>query len=697
MSDRTRRETSSRSVQFDETAHQFLEEVEGEAALSWVRHHNQRSLDRLKSDTKFEGLQRDALAIVNASDRIPYGNIRNGHVYNFWQDEGHVRGIWRRTTVESYVTSSPQWDVLLDVDDLAEKEGKNWVFKGADCLMPEGRLCLITLSNGGKDAAVQREFDIATRSFVEAGFNIPEAKSGTAWVDKDTILLATDWGPDSTTQSGYPFIVKALKRGQLLQEASEVVRGTSDDVGVWPMAIPLDGAQLFLGAVQADSFFTRTYWWFSDLNKEPTSVPLPPKATIEGAFQGHMLVSLEQDWTPSDSSTSYLNGDLVAFDVEAFMQSPEEPLKVKLVLRPEDRQAIAGVTISKNAILVSMNDNVNGKVLVGRVQEESWNFEEAPLPETGMAGVAFASIHEPEILLNYNSFLTPDSLYLLSDLSEDRDLQKIKALPDHFDAAPYCVEQFEAVSSDGTRVPYFLVRSKDIPFDGSTPVLQYGYGGFQISLNPAYSGFVGKLWLDRGGAYVLANIRGGGEFGPAWHQAGLKTKRQAVYDDFIAVSEDLVRRRITSPRRLGIMGGSNGGLLMGVMAVQRPDLYEAIVCQVPLLDMLRFHTLLAGASWVDEYGSPEVAEERKWLEELSPYHNLSPDIEYPEIFFVTSTKDDRVHPAHARKMAHRLHDLGKPFLYYENIDGGHSAAANLREDAHRRALEMTYLMQRLMD
>ena len=682
---------------FDTQEHLFLEEVEGDAALAWVRAENERSLALLQSDARFDELKAEALAIANAKERIPYGSVRGEHVYNFWQDETNVRGLWRRTTLDSYRTEAPEWETVLDFDKLAEDEGKNWVFKGSNCFHDKPQdeyVCMVSLSDGGKDAVIQREFDLQTKTFVEGGFVTTEAKQGLSWLNRSTILIGTDWGEGTLTESGYPFVVKKWERGTALEDAKELYRGEAADVGVWPMVMELDDGTRLAGAVEADTFFTSKYWWLSEAG--PVQWPVPLKSTPQGLFKDMMLVTLEQDWAPEGQEETFNTGDLVAFDAASFIAAKGEQIPAaSLVFRPSERQAIEGVSTTKAAVLITYSDNVARKVMTATLSEEGWTFTDAPLPANGSTGVAFADKDTEIVFLNYQGFLSPDSFYEF-DIQQN-EVAKLKSLPDRFAADGFVVEQFEAESKDGTMVPYFVVRAKDTVMDGSTPVLQYGYGGFQISLNPSYSGYTGKMWLENGGAYILANIRGGGEFGPAWHQAGLKTKRQVIYDDFIAVSEDAISRGLTSSEKLGIMGGSNGGLLMGVMFTQRPDLYSAVVCQVPLLDMLRYHTLLAGASWVDEYGSPEVAEEREWLEQLSPYHNVDPSVDYPEIFFVTSTKDDRVHPAHARKMAHRLKDLGKPFLYYENIDGGHSAAANLGESANRRALEYTYLMQKLMD
>ena len=674
----------------------WLEEVEGEAALDWVRNQNDRSLKELKADPDYAGYEAAAIEALTSAERIPYGSIRDGMVYNFWQDETHVRGLWRRTKLESYASDTPEWETILDFDKLAEEEGKNWVYKGADCFRPKGSdigyKCMISLSNGGKDAIVRREFDLATKQFVDDGFVTPEAKQGGAWASPDTLLIATDWGEETLTASGYPFIVKRWDRGTPLDAAEEVIRGEGDDVGVWPMTLELEDGRILQGAAQADTFFTTRYWWFPDGESEPVQWPIPPKSSPEGIHEGRLLVSLKQDWTPTGQETTFKSGDLVAFDVETFMETRALP-PVSLVFHPSETQALKGVSTAKGALLLGVGDTAVGKVMRATASDAGWMLEPISLPGTGQASVAFASDEEDTVFINYEDFLTPDSL--LSYSASTGDVKTLKSLPPKFDATGLSVTQHFATSKDGTRVPYFLVSKADLPLDGSTPTLLYGYGGFQVSLNPSYNAVTGRLWLEQGGAYVLANIRGGGEFGPEWHQAGLKQNRKRIYDDFISVGEDLIERGVTSPEHLGIMGGSNGGLLMGVMLNQRPDLWNAVVVQVPLLDMMRYHLLLAGASWVDEYGSPEVPDERAFLETISPYQNFDATKDYPVPFFVTSTKDDRVHPGHARKMAAKFEAAGLPFYYYENIDGGHSAAANQKERAKRSALEFTYLTKRL--
>lgn len=688
-------QTKPVATPFDASAHLWLEDVEGTEALAWVTAQNERTLAALEADPHYAAFETDALAVLNSSERIPYGTVRDGSVYNFWQDETNVRGLWRRTPLASYATDAPAWETVLDFDKLAKDEGANWVYKGADCLRPadaggEWR-CMVSLSDGGKDAVVNREFSLKTKSFIEGGFVTPEAKQGLAWAGPDTLLIATDWGEGSLTQSGYPFVVKRWQRGTPLESAVELVRGKDTDVGVWPMSMKLEDGRILQGAVQSETFFTQKYFWFPEGETAPVQWPLPLKVSLSGVYKGQLLFSIEQDWAP-EGQAAFKAGDLLAFDLDTFLETRALP-PVTLVFRPSQTQAVNGVAVAKGGALLSISDNVVGKVLRLEPSASGWTTQPVELPGSGQVGIAFADDEETAVFLNYEDFLTPSSL-LNYDITTGQ-VTSLKSLPAKFDATGLKVEQFFATSTDGTKVPYFIVHREDMKLDGSTPTLLYGYGGFQVSMNPGYSPVSGRLWLEQGGAYVLANIRGGGEFGPNWHQAGLKQNRQRIYDDFISVGEDLVARGVTSPEHLGIMGGSNGGLLMGVMLNQRPDLWNAVVVQVPLLDMMRYHLLLAGASWVDEYGSPDVPEERAFLETISPYQNFDASKPYPVPFFVTSTKDDRVHPGHARKMAKRFEEAGLPFLYFENMDGGHAAAADQTARAKRSALEYTYLTRQL--
>jgi prolyl oligopeptidase len=675
----------------------WLEEVEGDAALTWVREQNVRSLAKINAHPEFESNYAAALELATSKERIPYGSVRDGMVYNFWQDDRNVRGLWRRTTLTSYESLEPAWETVLDFDQLSATEDKNWVFKGTDCLQRHGvkaTRCIVSLSDGGKDAVVTREFDLVTKTFVDGGFETFEAKQSTAWINKDTLLVATDWADDGSTltESGYPSSVRLWRRGQSLEEAKPLYTGERTDVGVWPWVEELDNGEIIFGAIQSNTFFTSTYWLLTE--GDALQIPIPAKSNRAGIFDGYQFVILQQDWNVGGPEQKFISGDLVAFNLSQFLENQILP-SVELVFRPNDRQAVNHLSIAKGVALLSINDNVASSLLRIERHNSSWLTQPIELPGKGSASVYFANKYADTIFINFESFLTPDSL--LKYDAGTNIVSPLKSLPAKFDAEGLVVHQKEATSKDGTQIPFFVIHHEDIKLDSTTPTLLYGYGGFEVSMNPGYSGGIGRLWLEKGGVYVLANIRGGGEFGPAWHQAGLKGNRQRIYDDFIAVGEKLIDMKITSPQHLGIMGGSNGGLLMGVMLNQRPDLWNAVVIQVPLLDMLRYHKLLAGASWVDEYGDPDVPAERAFLETISPYQNFDPDADYPTPFFVTSTKDDRVHPGHARKMAKLFEASGKPFLYYENIDGGHSAAANKQESAKRTALEFTYLTEQLFD
>ena len=676
----------------DDDPYTWMEEIEGARALDWAKAENARSLPQLQNDPRYAGLYADALKIATAKDRIPGVMFAgDGSLWDYWQDAEHVRGVWRKTSVESYRSGNPEWKTVLDMDALAKAESANWVWKGGDCLRPDDRLCLVSLSNGGKDAVEVREFDTSTGKFVEGGFRLPENKHRFDWIDKDTILLVTEWNKGDLTTSGYPFIAKLLKRGQSLSDARQVFAGKKDDGGYGVQSIVLrDGA----GKVQAvviqrplDTFNAEYYLLVGD---RPLKLDLPKKSQVQGYLDGRVIVSLEEDW----AAKGMKEGDLVDFDLAALKAKPGD-LKPSLVLRPTLSQSVEQVATTKGRMVIALLDNVKGQVLSYRRSGGAWTSEALDLPKDSTIGIASASDADDRLILSVSSYLTPSSQWR-ADASGGKPAQ-LRTLPARFDASKFVTEQHWATSKDGTKVPYFVVRGKDVKFDGTNPTLLYAYGGFLVSQTPAYAATVGKLWLEKGGVYVVANIRGGGEFGPRWHNAGLKLKRMAVYDDFFAVSEDLIARKITNPKKLGIMGGSNGGLLMGVALTKRPELYNAVVIQVPLFDMIGYDHIGAGSSWIGEYGDPKVPEERAMLMSYSPYQNLAKGKPYPRVFIETSTKDDRVHPAHARKAAARLKEYGYDYLYYENIDGGHAAAANLNERAVRQALEYTYLMQQLMD
>jgi len=676
----------------DDDPYTWMEEIEGARALEWAKAENARSLPQLQNDPRYASLYADALKIATAKDRIPnVGFGGDGALRDYWQDAEHVRGIWRTASLDSYRSGDPEWRTLLDIDALSKAENANWVWKGADCLPPADRYCLVNLSDGGKDAVEVREFDTTTGKFVDGGFKLPEGKHRVDWIDKDTLLLVTEWAKGDVTTSGYPFIAKVLKRGQPLSSAREVFRGRKADGGYGVQGIVLRDPE---GAVQAVVImrpldtFNAEYHLLTD--KGTARLDLPTKSSIQGYLDGRMIVTLEDNW----AAKGMKEGDLVDFDLAAVKATPGS-LNPGLVLRPTESQSVEQVTTTKGRLVVALLDNVKGQILSFQRKAGAWTSTRLDLPQDSTIAIASASDADDKLILNVASYLTPNSQWL-ADAAGGKPAQ-LRSLPARFDASKFVAEQFWATSKDGTKVPYFVVRAKDTKLDGTNPTLLYAYGGFLVSQTPAYAATAGKLWLEKGGVYVVANIRGGGEFGPRWHNAGLKLNRMRVYEDFFAVSEDLIAKKITNPKKLGIMGGSNGGLLMGVALTKRPELYNAIVIQVPLFDMIGYDHIGAGASWIGEYGDPKVPEERAMLMTYSPYQNLKRGQPYPRVFIETSTKDDRVHPAHARKAAARMKEYGYDYLYYENIDGGHAAAANLNERAMRQALEYTYLMQRLMD
>ena len=666
----------------------WLEDKDGARSMQWVEAENAASLPRLEKDPRYAGFYKDAYAIAAATDRIPYPQLVNGRVLNFWRDDAHPHGLLRWTTGSDYETASPHWTTLLDIDALNKADGKSWVFKGYTCLEPEERLCLVALSEGGEDAVTYREFDLQTAQFTKGGFVLPKSKQEVSWVDKDTLLVARDWGPGSMTASGYPFVVKAVKRGQSLDQAKEIYRGdTSDQTGTSPFVLT-DGQGHTVSLIQRGT----TFFGHDTLAITPKGVvklPIPEKANITQLVNGQLVVQLSEGWTAGGRTIPA--GALVSVD---YRQLTGGPITPRLIFQPGPRQSINDVRGTRTRLVATILDNVRGRAMVFTPSAKGWTSQSIPLPDNAAISAVTSTFRTEDAYLEVTSFLAPTTLWSL-DAATAKAAQ-VKALPARFDGSRDVVEQFEATSTDGTKIPYFVVHRKDVALDGSTPTIMTAYGGFEVSSTPYYSGSAGKLWLERGGSYVLANIRGGGEFGPAWHEAGRKTRRQIIYDDFASVAKDIFARKLSSPQKFGIIGGSNGGLLMGVEFNQHPDLWKAVVIEVPLLDMMRYESIQAGASWVDEYGSVSVPAEKAFLQTISPYQNLRKGVAYPEPFIVTTTKDDRVGPQHARKFAARMKEYGLPYLYYEDTAGGHSADADIAQGARLQALNYTYFSQKLM-
>jgi prolyl oligopeptidase len=662
---------------------QWLEDVEGQKAMVWVKEQNARTEKELEAAPEYAPTYARALEILDSKERIAYPDLLGSVVYNFWQDPEHVRGIWRRAPLAAYLEGNPAWETVLDIDALVKAEGKPWVFKGGECLPPAYARCLVSLSRGGGDAVEVREFDTATKAFVPGGFFVPEAKNAVSWRDADTLWLGTDFGPGSLTTSGYPRVVKSWRRGTPIAEARTVFEGSVDDMTAAGSTIfTPEGTYDIVTRVPA-FFQAETYLV---LGGRLVKVDVPLDAAMRGVFKDHLLVSLRSDWAVG--GTTYREGSLLSIAVDDLLRGGRA---FRVVFEPSARVSLAGVSTTRERVVITTLDNVITRMYRLTLANGAWSREEVPLPGIGSASVSSASDEADVFFFSYSDFLTPSSLFF----SEAGRVAKVKSLPAFFDAAGMTVAQHEATSKDGTKIPYFVVMPKGFVADGKAPTLLYGYGGFEQAMTPSYSAVTGAAWLAKGGVRVIANIRGGGEFGPAWHKAAIKEHHYRNFDDFIAVAEDLVARRITSPRHLGIMGGSQGGLLVGGTFTRRPDLFSAVVCQVPLADMQRYNKLLAGASWVAEYGNPDVPEEWAYIRTWSPYHNLKRDAKYPKVFFWTTTRDDRVHPGHARKMVAKMQSLGHPVYYYENTEGGHGAGSTNAQRAHINALEYAYLWKML--
>ncbi|MXY55625.1 MAG: S9 family peptidase [Gammaproteobacteria bacterium] len=663
----------------------WLEDVTGDGALAWVEDRNRATRDAFAEDPEFESLEQRLLAIFDADDRIPYVYKAGDWYYNLWQDEHNPRGLWRRTTLEEYRKPDPSWEVVLDIDALGKAEGENWVYGGASILVPTYDRCLLRLSRGGSDADVVREFDLVAKTFVDGGFSLPEAKQNVAWAGPDEIFVATDFGPGTMTDSGYARIVKLWRRGQPLGDAITVFEGETSDVSVGAYAELSPGFEMQF-VYRGRDFYNSDRYIRRDGELVPLAIPTDAGYAVH---RGWLYVTPRSDWVLA--GRTHATGSLLAIELERFLAGERD---LAVLFQPGEGTALAGYSPTRNHVLINILDNVRNRIEVATPGLKGWTA--APLQggdRTGFQTIDAGAVDpdgDDRYFLETTDYLTPSTLAVAS-VGEDAEV--LKSAPAKFDTDDLAIRQHWAASADGTRVPYFQVSRVDA--NETQPTLLYGYGGFRIAQVPRYSAGVGAAWLERGGVYVVANIRGGGEFGPDWHQAALKANRPRAYEDFIAVAEDLIRRGVTTAEQLGVMGGSNGGLLMGNMLTMRPDLFGAIVAQVPLFDMRRYHELLAGASWMAEYGDPDDPEEWAFIEGFSPYHNVAEDVDYPRLLVTTSTRDDRVHPGHARKMVALMRDMGHDVLYYENVEGGHAGAADNAQRAYMWTLAFQFLWHTL--
>jgi prolyl oligopeptidase len=661
----------------------WLEEIESPEALAWVEARSRATLEELSRHPRFQPLHERTLAVLNSRERIDFPAILGDRIYNFWQDDAHPRGVWRRTSRAAYLAGSPDWEIVIDVDALSAAEGVNWAWGGASCLPPAYARCLVRLSRGGADAVEVREFDAVTKRFVplaEGGFVLPEAKQSVAWIDEDEVLLATALGP--VTASGYARTAALWRRGTPHTHAAELFAADTTDMsaGVW-VARTADAAYPFV--VHRPAFFDAVYHLLTSDGLVRLDLPVDASPSF---VADQLLVYLRSDW--SVGGRTLAGGSLVAMPFAAYLGGSRN---FTTVLEPGARETIRSVSTTQGEVLVNMLSNARGELRRYRFENGEWRYVRVPAPELGAVSVVATSAGTDRFFYSATGYTQPTTLYV----AEGDAVRRVRSMAALFDASGLVVEQQEATSRDGTRVPYFVVRPRELRADGRNPTLLYGYGGFEISMTPGYNATVGVSWLEQGGVYVVANIRGGGEFGPDWHRAALRENRQRAFDDFIAVAEDLVRRGITRPEQLGIMGGSNGGILMGAMLTQRPELFDAVVIQVPLFDMRRYHLLLAGASWIAEYGDPDVPEDWAFISRYSPYQQLRAGQPYPTVLITTTTRDDRVHPGHARKAAARLEALGYPVYYFENTEGGHGAGVTNEQRATLNALTYTYLWKRL--
>lgn len=673
--------------------HRWLEEVTGDDALAWVRDQNSRTDGELGSTDGFADLEGDLRRILDSDDKIPFVRQVGDHLYNFWQDATHERGLWRRTTWEEYRKPEPDWESVLDLDALSAAESTPWVWHGSTFLRPaDGTTrrtrCLVALSRGGADADVTREFDVMTKEFVEEGFVRPEAKGSLGWIDADHVFVSTDVGEGSMTSSGYPRLARRWTRGTPLDAAETVFEGDVEDVYVAAWHDDTPGFERKL-VRRAQTFYTDELFLLGD-DGGLTKIDVPDSMTTS-VHREWLMLRPREDWTVD--GTTYAAGSLLVARLEDFLAGGRS---FEVLFEPDESSSLESWTWTRSHLVLNTLVDVKSRLLVLTPGESGWRCTDlVGAPEVGTVAVDAVDRDESDaVWLTVTDFLTPTTLAVVEVGTGSRP-EPLKSTPEVFDASGLLAEQRFATSADGTRVPYFVVRPRDLPLDGSAPTLLYGYGGFEVSLTPQYLGLTGRGWVQEGGVYVLANIRGGGEYGPRWHHAALRERRHRAYEDFAAVARDLVDSGITSPARLGTAGGSNGGLLAGNMLVHYPELFGAVVSYVPLLDMRRYSRLLAGASWMAEYGDPDVASDWEHIATFSPYHLVDEDRDYPPTFIWTTTRDDRVHPGHARKMGARLLEAGKDVRYFENTEGGHGAGATNAQTAHVWALHFAFLRSRL--
>ncbi len=676
----------SQSIHAQQDKYQWLEGVDSPKALEFVNAQNKATLEILCKEKDYKSIYEKSLEIYNSSERIAYPTILGKYVYNFWKDKNHERGIWRRCLLANYTNGKFDWETLIDIDKLSKKDNIKWVYKGSIGLFPSYNRFLIRLSNGGGDAVYIKEFDADKKQFIENGFTMDESKGSASYIDENTLIISSDFGAGTMTTSGYPRQAKLWKRGTSIKDAQLIYEGQNTDVSTW-VDVMRDDMKGYIFINRAMTFFTSEYLIW--LDNKMIKLDIPQDCAVKGILKNQLIIHLKTDWIVN--TKTYKNGTLISLNFTELLKGNKE---VQVIVEPDKFSSLSeSYSITKNHLLINLLTNVTSHLYIYSFSNGKWNNQKVNAPDLGTISLVTSDEFTDQYFFSFENFITPSTLYV-ADASKNT-FQLIKSLPAYFDASKYEVKQFKATSKDGTLIPYFIISAKNIKYDGANPTLINAYGGFEISYEPYYLSSIGYAWLEKGGVYVIANIRGGGEYGPTWHQDGMKEKRQNVFNDLYAVSEDLIAKKITSPKHLGVLGGSNGGLLVGVAFTQRPDLYNAVVCEVPLLDMQRYNKLLAGASWMGEYGNPDLPEEWEYIKKYSPYHNLKEGMKYPEVFFTTSTRDDRVHPGHARKMVAKMIDMGYKTFYFENTEGGHAGTSTNEQRAKENALIFSYLLLKL--
>jgi len=673
-------------IQTDTDPYLWLEDVEGQQQLEWVKGHNKTTLNYIENIPGYQERYDFVYNVLTSEQKIAYPQLEGDYIYNFWQDESNPRGIFRRIPFDSYLSKETNWESLLDIDSLSNCENINWVFKGVQFAPYNSNRCILSLSQGGSDAVYLKEFDLNRRQFITLGFNVGEAKSDFQWIDEDHIYISSDFGEGTLTTSGYARIIKLWERGIKLEDAEIVFEASVDDMAVAPIVIH-DPNTTYEFVIHFFDFYRKVLYFIDDTSL--IKLPLPDDFNFD-MLNDHVIVNPFVDWKIADKTIE--KGSVISIRLEDLKKG--EP-KYDLLFKGSERISVEGIYATSNCLIINTLDNIKNVVLEYTYQNREWKHEQVIFPSSGSVDIVDNNRMNTCYFTTFESFIQPTTLYI--DRADSIDPIPIASMPSYFDASNCEVTQYQVRSNDGTMIPYFVINKKGMKYDGQNPTILYGYGGFQVSEKPFYSASLGSLWLEQGGVYAIANIRGGGEFGPEWHYAAILENKQKSFDDFIAVAQDLQVRKITSPDRLGITGGSNGGLLVGAAMVQRPDLFDAVVCIVPLLDMKRYSKLLAGQSWVAEYGDPDIPEEWEYISKYSPYHNVTADKDYPQVLFLTSTRDDRVHPGHARKMTAKMEDMGHKVYLFENTEGGHAATYTPEQHAKFIAMNYSFFMDQLND